>query len=341
MYKITKNTKVYIGCPPNFASGGPELLHQLCYFLNEKGINAYMFYNCNGKYDGNPVAKRFTHYETTFVEKIEDSEKNIFIVPESLMNSLMDYKLINKCIWWLGINHYLLPTELYPHKYLRVVWHYILKFLGIKKVLTINEVKKQNISNWAQCWYAVSYLRNKGLYNVAYLSDYISEQFIESYRRNKHKFNADQKEDIVLYNPKRNTKYIKKLMKKAPDIKFQAIENMSPEEVKKLMLRAKIYIDFGSHPGKDRIPREAALQGCCVLTSTLGSAGFFDDVPILSEYKFDRNNRNVSKVISRIRYIFKEYEKENCNFDKYRELIIKEKQVFDDDINKLFNYIED
>lgn len=29
------------------------------------------------------------------------------------------------------------------------------------------------------------------------------------------------------------------------------------------MRKAKVYIDFGFHPGKDRIPREAVMCGAC------------------------------------------------------------------------------
>jgi len=35
--KIQENTKIYVACPGNVATGGPELLHQL-------GLKAFMFY---------------------------------------------------------------------------------------------------------------------------------------------------------------------------------------------------------------------------------------------------------------------------------------------------------
>ncbi|WP_270602131.1 hypothetical protein [Faecalimonas umbilicata] len=339
MYKLTKNNEIYIGCPPQYASGGPELLHQLCFLLNKRGYSAYMYYNCKEVFDGDPVAERFKHYHNPYKEKITDSAENIFIVPETLIDYLNDYQYIGKCVWWLGINHYLLPTELCSHKYLRVIWHYILMGLRIKKPMTISELKKKNIYCWAQCWYAVSFLLNKGLHNVAYLSDYISEQFFENY--NENNFKAKYRKNIVLYNPKRNTKYIEQIIKQAPDIKFVAIENMRPDEVKKLMSEAKVYIDFGSHPGKDRLPRESAIQGCCILTSTLGSANFFDDVPILSEYKYERKKKNISMIVQKIRMIFDNYDDEIGNFKGYRDYILHEKEVFEKDIDKLFILSED
>jgi len=45
MIKIYPETKVYIACPANIATGGPELLHQLCYHLrSDMRINAIMYY---------------------------------------------------------------------------------------------------------------------------------------------------------------------------------------------------------------------------------------------------------------------------------------------------------
>ena len=40
-------------------------------------------------------------------------------------------------------------------------------------------------------------------------------------------------------------------------------------------------MDFGFHPGQDRLPREAALLKNCIITNREGSAAFYKDVPIL------------------------------------------------------------
>jgi len=51
---LNKNSKVYVVCPANVATGGPELLHQLVYKLNIFGIEAYMYYY-NTKKGKDPV----------------------------------------------------------------------------------------------------------------------------------------------------------------------------------------------------------------------------------------------------------------------------------------------
>jgi hypothetical protein len=43
--KVFADTKIYIACPANGATGGPELLHQLAYHLiNDLNLNVYMYY---------------------------------------------------------------------------------------------------------------------------------------------------------------------------------------------------------------------------------------------------------------------------------------------------------
>ena len=42
--EIFENTMVYVGCPANGVSGGPELLHQLCSELLRRGVRACMYY---------------------------------------------------------------------------------------------------------------------------------------------------------------------------------------------------------------------------------------------------------------------------------------------------------
>jgi hypothetical protein len=45
MIEIFPETKIYVACPANTATGGPELLHQLAYhFINDLGIKAYIYY---------------------------------------------------------------------------------------------------------------------------------------------------------------------------------------------------------------------------------------------------------------------------------------------------------
>ncbi|MDD3220922.1 MAG: hypothetical protein PHG07_00870 [Lachnospiraceae bacterium] len=334
MFKLIEESKIYIVAPPSYASGGPELLHQLCAALCQRGFDAKMYY-CD-KFKGhenyeNPVPDRFLIYNTTFVNEVEDDENNLLIVPETVNTELIKFKHIQKCMWWLGANNYFWLKEINSHKYLTFLYHWSHRLLRRPTPLTFNQIKNANAVHLAQCWYAVSYLEKKGLHNIAYLSDYLADRYIT-----ERLDDYPKRHNVILYNPSRNVKFIHLLQKANPSLKFVAIKNMSPDEVVDLMRKSKLYIDFGAHPGKDRMPREAVMCGCCIIVSTLGSADFFDDMPIPLEYKFERKRKNIPLIMDKIMSIFQNYDEERQNFEYYKKYILQEKNQFESDIDKLF-----
>ena len=97
------------------------------------------------------------------------------------------------------------------------------------------------------------------------------------------------------------------------------------------MRTAKVYIDFGYHPGKDRIPREAAMCGCCVITNRRGSARNDIDVPIPPEFKFDVPYK-MDDIYGCITRCFNDFEDQTRKFDSYRAWIADEKRRFDEEV---------
>lgn len=332
MFNFYNDTKVYIVAPPVKASGGPELLHQLCAVLNQQHINAQMFYwdrNHPERRYANPIHPRFYQYNDTYTEQIEDSDRNLLIVPEGITAPLKKYFYIQKCIWWLGANNYFCFNEdTIPD----VIYHWLRRGLHLPVQLSFAQIKKIPVYHLAQCQYIIKFLEQKGIKEVEYLSDYINDDFIKYAEQNR----KCERKNIILYNPKRKQKILKKLQRRNTALRFMPIQNMTQDEMRKLMSSAKIYVDFGRHPGKDRLPREAALCGCCVITSTLGSAGFYEDVPIPAEYKFVRNAKNIDDILNKINYIMDNYEQESRKFDNYRNYIKSEKTKFFADVGRIF-----
>lgn len=100
------------------------------------------------------------------------------------------------------------------------------------------------------------------------------------------------------------------------------------------MRSSKLYIDFGNHPGKDRMPREAAICGCCIITGKRGAAANDVDIKIPSQYKI--SDSDISLIADRIKYVLKNYEDLTSDFDSYRDKIRHEEAVFDAEIKRIF-----
>ena len=95
-------------------------------------------------------------------------------------------------------------------------------------------------------------------------------------------------------------------------------------------------MDFGFHPGQDRLPREAALLKKCIITNREGSAAFYKDVPIAYEFKFLEKRENHVKIREKIDLIFESFPKELGKFKSYRKFLLLQEKKYNKQISKLF-----
>jgi hypothetical protein len=337
--KIDKNAKVFVAAPAGSGSGGPELLHQMVNKLRAMGVQAYIYYYWF-KPNVDPVHIDFKAYDNPYVLEVSDESGNILVVPETQTAFLQSYSQIRKVIWWLSVDFYYASMGFDMAYHRRLANRFIRSLILIGKskkkrdYFYFNEKGDQKIFHFVQSEYARLHLMGKGIAagRIHYLSDYLNGGFISG------QLSSDVKsQDIVAYNPKKGYEYTKKIIAAAPDIEFIPIVDMSRAQVVELLTRAKVYIDFGNHPGKDRIPREAAISGACVITNNQGAAAFQQDLPILDEYKFEQSEAAIEDVIIKIRNCFANFDREIRNFATYRERIASEEIRFEQDLASLFS----
>lgn len=328
---------IYVLCPGNFKSGGPELLHQLVNQINcLKGevFAKIAYFNYSDKlrpFDDSLV--EYVPNAWTIEENVKDKKDNIIIFPEMFVSKMKNYKKSKKYIWWMSVDNFKFTNSFWDMWQVGSLLHAIkwtLKGKGYNKIPLIFKADM----HLCQSYYSYDYLMKLGLPNskCKMLSDYVNE----SYLNNRDTSNYP-KDNIVLYNPKKGIKFTRKIIAASSnDIEWKPLINMTNHEVQEAMRTAKVYIDFGEHPGKDRIPREAAISGCCVITDEQGSAAFYKDVPILDEFKFDRKTNNIPKILQKIYDCMDHYDENEKKFQSYRSLILKERKKFENDVRDIF-----
>lgn len=94
--------------------------------------------------------------------------------------------------------------------------------------------------------------------------------------------------------------------------------------------------DFGNFPGKDRLPREAVIHKCCIITGKNGASFFYEDLPIPEEYKIRTKMANLNKISSLIDDIFVHYNDRVGDFDFMRRMILDEHAIFVKEIENIF-----
>ena len=79
--KTYNDTIYYIVCPANIDTGGPKDLHQLAFELKKLGKKVFIYYfPVTSKIE---VHENYKKFNLPYATKIEDSERNILIVPET------------------------------------------------------------------------------------------------------------------------------------------------------------------------------------------------------------------------------------------------------------------
>lgn len=340
MIKVYNNTKIFVYCPAGTVTGGAELLHQIVSFLRNQGKEAYIIYY-GGK--SHEVPSDYNKYNIQITDYVEDRKENIEVFIESQFNWINRYKHTQKLLWWISVDHfytcsthYLKICDLFKYSP-RIGIHTFLKrtiqlFKGkndFKNNISLKDLSSIDAVSAYQSEYAQNFLQNNGFREIVALKDYINVEHTQN-------FSTKNKENIILYNPKKGIKFTRQLIKLAPDLQWVPIINMSRAEVINNMQKAKLYIDFGYHPGKDRLPRECAANGCCIITGSRGSAGFFEDVAIENKYKFNEKISSKEDIIATIRETLDNYDTYIQDFKYYRHIISLEKQEFEMQISNIF-----
>jgi len=336
MLKIYSDTKIYALCPSQYATGGPEAIHQLVDKLRKLGHDASIVYIPHVE---NPTPESFKKYNIGIARNVEDRPENLLIAPEGWISKLSPYQKIQKAIWWLSVDNAEKNTTQIGTK-VNARWKNLKKIKFVfnaykfinrrgKNVFDFKSEKNRGVIHFAQSVYAQTFLNNHLAGEIYSLSDYLGEEYAKPFKQRK-------REDIVLYNPKKGEEITSKLIKAAPDIKWTPLQNMTPRQVAELMEKSKVYIDFGEHPGKDRIPREAAMKGCCIIAGLKGSARFFQDMPIDQSYKFEVNPLDVVRIIDKIKECLERYEGKTGDFDNYRRKILMNEEVFEEEVWDIF-----
>jgi hypothetical protein len=288
--------KLVILCPW-CASGGPEALHQLCQISNELGHDASILY------DNAPHEELVTFFGDVYplakrTLHAEDDPHTIVVVPETYRLDTGNAALFPTStiiVWWLSLD---LGMPQLAH------------FLQYPNTYFVCQ------SNYAM--HAVGSLcRNRSFM----LTDFVRPIT----------FPPCIKEDIVIYHARKD--HATPYLCIRNNIPCKAIHNVDAEESQRIMHSAKVYCDLGSHPGTDRMPREAAMKQCVVITGKRGSASNDLDVPLKN--KSDDPN----EIVALIKNALANYESEYASQGPYRDWISGERARFTTEIVQIISYI--
>ena len=308
-----KYMNLYMLCPARRVTGGVELAHQLCHAINTlTDVKAKIWYTdiddtrLETLVVNDAIPADYSAYKIECLnDYVEVDKPDNVVVPEGLTDYIDLFDNCKIVLWWMSVDNYIDSTN----------------------EMNIDTIAAKTSLHLYQSYYSKKYVERKiPNANGLFLADYINDE------HGKFILPAEFRRDIVLYNPRKGYDEIKPFIDKIKWLEWVPLIGMEREKMILVMQMAKIYIDFGNHPGKDRIPREAAANGCCVITNKKGSAAFTEDVAIPEKYKFLNPSDSVDEIETLMQDICANFGVHQKNFDNYRDIIKSEKDKFNEDV---------
>jgi hypothetical protein len=232
-------------------------------------------------------------YRNYFVRTVSENDiapTDLVVIPEIWAGQAKRFAYANTALWWLSVDNAATGALDAP-----VAMHL------------------------AQSQYAANHLTVNGLEPIA-LGDYITTSFT---------LGLCAREMRIAVNPAKGRDLIDSFRSKFPDLDIVSVEGLSREETIRTFQSSAVFVDFGHHPGKDRMAREASRCGAVVFVRKAGAALNNIDVPLPDEYKFDDNHR---ALYDAIQVVFSDFEGVRERQTTYRSLIASERRQFDADI---------
>lgn len=339
--------KIYIACAQSY-TGGTKTLHQMAESVSQLGNDVYLVYYNRGQVSDSKKCL-YDWCKCNVVRHIEDVHSNIMIAPETMTYTLKPFKNLKKVIFWLSLDFYFwtvpykktiekIRLNSYPIIAFPVAYIHLWKTNIHKKIIHKSQFK--SLFHIYNCEYVRQYLVNKGVPELSmhYLCGPVEDDFCKQSKKEI----IDLKENIIAYNINQDKVVIKQLESvltlikgMRDDIQLIPIENMTHEEVCKTLVSAKVFLDLGSFPGPERIPREAVLAYTNLLIKNNGTAANQIDYPIHEKYKIkDIEERSIAlKAISMV----DSYQDQIDDFSFLRQKVVNQRSQFISDINDIFS----
>lgn len=323
-------------CPVGKRTGGPEALHQFVDSLVNQGFEAALCYVSPSDGSDGEIREKLQAYANYAGEVLAPSElgdDDHLVFPETMAHIASQYGRNQFSIWWLSINNYdgsltmlAKPTDLRSRcRALRVLVTKPRKFMSARYALD------RSTLHLTQSEYAYQFLQSRlrGVI-VLPLSDYTT--LSEPVDR-ESVGDISHHQTLIVTNGSKGRLQRKMFSLLNPDVVIKPLVGLSMEQIRSALQVADVYVDFGHQPGKDRLPREAALLDCLVFVRKKG-AGLNDiDVPILDEFKFRASPKGLRQLGAKLRSQGKTTVRQHLQTQaSYKTWISEERARFDREV---------
>lgn len=238
------------------------------------------------------VPEPYRIYDLRTVSETDVYPTDVVVIPEVLAGEVARFAFARCVLWWLSVDN--APAE----------------------ALTVQA------DHVAQSLYAQDHLRRHGI-EAPLLSDHTHHGFTVL---------GGVRDLCVAVNPVKGADVQARFAAMFPRIELRPIEGMRRSEVCRFLNTVTAFVDFGHQPGKDRLPREAAMCGAVVFVRDAGAARFREDYPLPEWAFFTDDDAGLTTLADRLKAVFADSPPMRGAQVRYRMGVARERAVFDQQV---------
>ena len=310
-------------------SGGPEATHQLVHELRALGVPAFLV--PVGRTRAAQRVADYDVYDAPERRHVPHAPGQVVVAPEVYLPELLAMRDVRRVCWWLSIDN---SPVFRAERYAADVVAGLADRPRLREARAFVWLAHRELARWrprlrdidhvAQSHYAAEYLRRRLGVTAPLLTDYIpgAASGAASVER------PDRDRLGVAYNPAKGHRLLRRVQLLTPDLHWLPISGLTPDGVRDRLGEATVYLDLGQHPGKDRMPREAALAGAVTVVARRGSGADDTDVALPADHKLELGRDLPQRAAALVRTILGDPATAFRRQDDYRAGIRGEHEVF-------------
>ncbi|MEI6573862.1 MAG: hypothetical protein WCO61_10005 [Alphaproteobacteria bacterium] len=280
---------------------GGEIL--IAYYGNQMGISIEET-GINCAFSGNPTPQPYRDYRSFTAGRIPLTPRSLVIYPEPVIAWALQTRPFSQAIWWLSVDNALIKTPNLSYDTHRSAFFSI-----------------HHLIHYFQSAYAHDFLNKGGAKRAYPLADYISQRFMSAPK-------MSSRDQTITYFPRKGGALASVFFDSHPDLNRFPLENMPADTVHENLRKSQIYIDFGHHPGKDRVPREASISGNIVFLHERGAAAFHLDHPLDRFFLFTSTDVSNGSLYERVKKALSDPDTHYASQSTYHSRIFIEREEF-------------
>jgi hypothetical protein len=317
-----------------------------------------------------PVHPNYKRYHCSWValNSVKDDKNSVLIVPETAVDKIHRFRKAKRIIYWLAVDNYVLslckPSKIdfilyiarnylfdlhniansFATKNIQVYYNaFVAKY--VKSLIDSGKISIPKADlHIAQSMYAKEFLLSHGIDNndIMLLREPLEEEFLDVAKIVKH----DIKSNVIAWNSRKAYPVAPKLvniLRKRGHIVLE-LKNVGKERMIKILLKSKVFIDVGIHPGRDRPPREAIALDSITIINNHGGCYHYEDCAVPEKFKWNCYfdcKLDYNKHVEDIEHYLENYEYYIKQFQVSKQLVLSEPYVYQSDVKHIIKRLHE